>query len=168
MTNEGKQEAEVWREMRIWGNDYLVSSHGRLRRKGNDKCRAFSVDKYGYYKITLSMGRKNRKSYRVHKLIALAFLGDPNGLHVNHIDGNKKNNNINNLEYVTNRENVAHGMIRRGKIVGAIYCKRSQKWISNLNVDGKLKRLGTFDTAEDAQSAFRSALRQHGLENKYV
>lgn len=159
---------EKWLEMKQWGDDYVISSQGRLRRKDSNKCRAFSIDKHGYSKVTLSMGRKNRKSFKIHNLVAKAFLGDPCGLFVNHIDGNKQNNHVSNLEYVTNRENVVHGLIRRGKPVGAIYCKRSKKWISNLKIDGKLKRLGTFDTCEGAQMAFKKALKENGLENKYV
>lgn len=48
------------------------------------------------------------KSYYVHRLVALKFLGEPNGLHVNHKDGNKLNNSIQNLEYVTRAGNAEH------------------------------------------------------------
>lgn len=62
----------------------------------------------GYLKLTL---RKNNKQYNktVHRLVAEAFIPNPdNKLQVNHIDGDKQNNNVNNLEWCTKSENMKH------------------------------------------------------------
>ena len=64
--------------------------------------------KDGYSLVIL---RKNNKSYAktIHRIVALHFLPNPNFFpEVNHIDGNKHNNNINNLEWVTTSQNVKH------------------------------------------------------------
>ncbi len=66
-------------------------------------------DNVGYLQVKL---KKNGKNYykRVHRLIAEHFIPNPNGLpQVNHIDGDKTNNNINNLEWTNNKTNTQHG-----------------------------------------------------------
>jgi hypothetical protein len=64
-------------------------------------------DKKGYIHVEL-----DRKNYRVHRLVALEFIPNPNNLpQVNHKDGNKLNNNVDNLEWCTNAENQIHAYI---------------------------------------------------------
>lgn len=62
------------------------------------------IDRCGYREVIL-----NGKQYRVHRVIATAFVPNPDDKScVNHIDGNKTNNNVNNLEWVTHSENTLH------------------------------------------------------------
>jgi hypothetical protein len=84
---------------------YEVSSTGRVRRAlVEERKPACSAATHGYELVTI--GGKN---YTVHRLVAEAFLGPrPQGKVVNHKDGNKRNNNATNLEYVTHRENIRH------------------------------------------------------------
>jgi hypothetical protein len=72
--------------------------------------------KGGYLVVNLTLPK--RKQYLVHRLIALTFLGDSN-LHINHIDFNKENNAVLNLEWVTPKENILHSIIggRNGQIL---------------------------------------------------
>lgn len=88
---------ERWKT--IFSNEkYEVSSIGNVRRKGKvDNLKINYNSTGGYGRVSIG---------RVHTLVAYAFLGErPNGLDINHIDGNKKNNNASNLEYVTRSEN---------------------------------------------------------------
>lgn len=66
----------------------------------------------GYYEVQLTDKHHNVKTWLLHRLIAKTFLGAKNndGMVVNHIDGNKLNNNVNNLELVTQKENIAHAI----------------------------------------------------------
>lgn len=86
----------------------FIRKNGRIdNRKG--KILKPGIDKYGYEKVILTNGRKIRKTYTVHRLVALAFIPNPdNKPTVNHIDGNKRNNNVDNLEWATWKEQKIH------------------------------------------------------------
>lgn len=82
-------------------NGYLYSEDGK------QYCRW--VDNVGYYQSSFT--ENGKKHYvRLHRLLALAFIPNPNNYpQVNHIDGNKLNNDISNLEWATNSQNTKHG-----------------------------------------------------------
>ncbi len=99
---------EIWKHIDSEnGNNYEVSSFGNIRNKKTGKSRKLIYNN-GYLKVDLSEGGK-RINYFVHRLVAFAFLDKPkNGNIVNHIDGNKSNNRISNLEWCTYKENTQH------------------------------------------------------------
>ncbi len=69
-----------------------------------------SIDKYGYKKVVLTKNGK-RKTYTVHRLVAMAFIPNPYSKKtVNHIDGNKLNNCVDNLEWATSKEQKEHAI----------------------------------------------------------
>ena len=87
--------------------NYLVSNTGRIRRNGSDKDHSVR-DRKGYYAVDLYENGE-RSTERVHILVAEAFVPNPNNNPmVHHKDGNKHNNNAENLEWVTNKENCDH------------------------------------------------------------
>ena len=88
---------------------YSVTSEGAVisTKSGIRKLLKYDTAN-GYFRVGLTIGGKTKKFY-VHRLVAQCFI--PNINHkpsVNHIDGNKKNNAANNLEWCTQKENVAH------------------------------------------------------------
>lgn len=99
--------SELWKDVTLKGYEiYKVSSKGNIKREG--RLLKKGTNKYGYYKVNLCV-KNIRKSVVVHRLVALAFIPNPNNYEtVNHKDGNKKNNNIENLEWVTSLENLRH------------------------------------------------------------
>ena len=110
---------ETWKVCTYYGNGfYDVSSTGRVRswyklrhRKREKKPRLAkqSLDSRGFYYVAYLYENGTYKSISVHILVADAFLGPrPHGLTVNHKDLNKKNNHIENLEYITLTENIKH------------------------------------------------------------
>lgn len=94
---------EIWKPVPGYEN-YFISNYGNLKR--NNKFLKKRIDKYGYCRYALSKKQKP-KSFMSHRLVLLSFVGESNLL-VNHKDGNKLNNYIENLEYCTNSENVKH------------------------------------------------------------
>ena len=104
---------ELWRDIEGYEGLYQVSNLGRVMsyaRKGNWKNRILngSFDKNGYILVLLYKNNKTQCK-KVHRLVAQAFIPNiENKPQVNHIDGNKENNNVNNLEWVTNKENSIH------------------------------------------------------------
>lgn len=111
---------EEWRAIPDTDGAYSVSSMGRIRRNhgvvGGPRILRGSKNGAGYVCCALCCNGR-RISSKVHALVAAAFLGPrPPGFHVNHISGNKSDNAITNLEYVTLEENLSHA--RRMGIAG--------------------------------------------------
>jgi hypothetical protein len=101
----GDLENEVWKDVISYGNKkYYVSNLGRFKDSQGLIRDNYKVGEYGYIRVFVY-----NKVYRLHRLIAFAFLENPdNKEQVNHIDGNKLNNRLDNLEWVTNKENQIH------------------------------------------------------------
>lgn len=96
---------ETWKSIKGYDN-YEISTLGRVRNK-EKVLKAYKTDN-GYFHIFLSKNGK-QKQFLIHRLVADTFLKNPNNLkEVNHIDGNKGNNKIDNLEWCTRKQNVHH------------------------------------------------------------
>ena len=108
------------------------------------------TNKGGYKAVNLYLNGK-MKTYKVHRLVALTFIANPdNKPCVDHIDGNRTNNNVNNLRWVTNSENQ---MNRKGT-KGYYYNKKAKKWHAQIKLHGKNIYIGCFNTEEDARNAY--------------
>ncbi len=114
MGKSQREKGKVWATVRKHPA-YEVSNHGDVRRRlpgrGTWAGRLLSParDTKGYPIVCI-----HGRTTKIHGMVADAFIGPrPEGLQVNHIDGNKANNSVSNLEYVTGRENMRHA-IRTG------------------------------------------------------
>lgn len=113
---------EIWKDVFGYENAYQISNLGRLKsleRKVKTKGDAFRVKKektvklkfnrfngYLFHQLSINGIKKN---FHIHRLVALAFIPKiENKPEVNHIDGNKSNNHISNLEWCTKSENMSH------------------------------------------------------------
>jgi hypothetical protein len=106
---------EEWRPVVGYENRYSVSSNGVVRRKGALHALKTYVHKNGYVYVTLCQ-QGTPATITIHKIVAAAFIGKrPEGQNVNHVNGRKIDNRADNLEYVTQVENIrhahAHGLI---------------------------------------------------------
>ena len=110
---------------------YEISNVGTIiNSKTGNKLR-INVNNNGYKYVQLSTNGK-RRTYRIHRLVAETFLKNENNLpYINHKDGNKLNNDVKNLEWVTARENNIHaretGLIRDNKPIVSIDIKTGEK-----------------------------------------
>lgn len=104
----GDLEDEIWKQ--FLDTSYYVSNLGRIRNLKNNNLLTGTVGKEGYTRCTLRVNNTS-KSYLIHKLVYFTFndVAEIEGYVVNHKDGDKTNNSLSNLEYITNAENVLHG-----------------------------------------------------------
>jgi hypothetical protein len=99
---------EIWKDIENYESYYEVSNLGRIKSKRSCIIMKNILNNNGYLMCTLSAPGK-RKKFSVHRLVAAAFIkNDLDKKQVNHIDGNKLNNIIINLEWVTPKENTNH------------------------------------------------------------
>ena len=125
---------EKWREVVGYDRRYSVSDRGRVR--SDSKYIRQSVGNHGYLVVNLCSPLGARKQHLVHRLISEAFLANDFGRRtVNHKDGTKTNNLLNNLEWATDSENHLHayknGLNRNGGVTMAtgIKCKAFKRAI---------------------------------------
>lgn len=142
-------ETEIWKDIKGYDGKYRVSSAGRVKTVlPKEHIRKFGNNGHGYQFVPLSIDGKVRNHY-VHRLVAEAFLENPYNKHtVNHNDGNKLNNNVSNLSWMTQSENSQHGFD-----TGLIEQKRGvdnkiSVGVCQYNYDGIL--LNTFDSIKQA------------------
>lgn len=105
---------EIWKEVEGYEGLYEVSNFGRVRSLGNDKTRKTKIlkageRKDGYLQVGLCKNKK-QKIFRVHRIVAQAFIPNPLNLpEVNHKDEDKTNNRVENLEWCSRKYNVNYG-----------------------------------------------------------
>lgn len=105
---------EIWKDVPGCEGKYFVSNLGRV--KGPKKILKPSISNWGYERLRIRTNLGKAISPRVHRLVAQAFIPNPEGKpEVNHIDGDKRNNRVSNLEWVTPSENKLHDI----RILGA-------------------------------------------------
>ena len=113
----GDLPQEIWRDICGYEGLYQVSNFGRVKslRFGREKLLKVGVSNTGYANVSL-IKNKSKKTFHVHVLVAVTFLPNPeNKREVNHIDGDKQNNRVENLEWVTGSENTRHA-IQNGQL----------------------------------------------------
>ena len=105
---------EIWKDIEGYEGLYQISNKGRVKSLGNNKNRKEKIlsckpNNKGYLRVNLYKNGK-KKHFSVHRLVAIAFIPNPNNLlEVNHKDENKENNHVKNLEWCTSEYNNNYG-----------------------------------------------------------
>lgn len=109
---------EIWKQLVYYKKDgtfvscldrFEISNLGNLRNKFTYKLYKLTISKTGYYSICVSLGsRSNIFLIKIHRAVLCTYSNFIKNMIINHKDGNKLNNNINNLEWVTYSENSKH------------------------------------------------------------
>ena len=162
---------EQWKDIPDYEGYYQISNLGRVKSLerililNGKKCvykaliKKTNIGKRGYWIVGFC---KNKKSFIPN------FENKP---HINHIDANKLNNDISNLEWVNNRENSCHKVKLSNftsKYTGVSYFKRDKKWRSSIHVNGVSISFGMFKTEEEAYQKRLDYEIENGIENKYL
>jgi hypothetical protein len=154
-------ENEIWKDIPGYQGYYKVSNQGRVKSLNRLDCMGrvvhgcimkLDVQKNKYVKVSLHIDSIIRRCW-VHRLVAMAFLPTtPERRQVNHIDGNPSNNNLSNLEWCTQSENIQHsiknlnpGNHMRGKLGKEVHNARP---VNQLSVNGQL--IQKWDSIADA------------------
>lgn len=103
----------IWKTLIYHGKEYKqfeVSNNGQLRNVNTETVYKQHLNRQGYYQVCVSLGSaKNKKIFKLHRAVAESFIENPdNKDFINHIDGNKLNNSLDNLEWCTPAENSQH------------------------------------------------------------
>ena len=160
---------EEWRVIEVYEN-YSVSNKGNVRNDKTEKILSTQLHKDGYLRVGLIRDRK-RKHYLIHRLVAIAFLENPDNLEqIDHINRIPDDNRVKNLRWCSNSNNQRNKKRKEGttsKYQGVYFCKQNNKWRAQININKKNIYLGIFDTEEDAYEAWRTCVFENNLQDFY-
>lgn len=175
---------EIWKHILGFEGLYQISNYGNVK-----SCKRLVNAKYGSQKVVdeklLSLGKDKdgylmailckegtKKTVKIHRLVADAFINKIDGKNlVNHIDSEKSNNLVSNLEWVSSLENNCHSKINKdmsSKYRGVSFHKRDKVFRSSICFNGKKVYLGCFKTEEDAYKKRCNYELENNITNKYL
>jgi len=105
---------EIWKDIEGFEGRYQISNYGNVKSIIRKKHRILSpsIKHNGYLGVNLYDENKKMWNKQIHRLVAIAFIPNPDNLpQVNHIDENKENNHADNLEWCTQNQNIHHGTL---------------------------------------------------------
>lgn len=172
-------DGEIWKTIPTYEGLYEVSNLGRIKSLKRDwynpgkKCWGVKKERIlkqrlntGYMRCPLQKNTKDKNAKAVHRLVMWAFVGY-SPLTVDHIDGDKTNNKLENLRYLSHRENVSSAALKKSKsgCVGVAWCKRRNKWRARVRHNMVEYSLGEHINVEDAILAVKNKHKELDIAN---
>ena len=151
---------EEWKDIKGYEGLYQVSNLGRVKslKFGKERILKTGVDRYGYISVNLYKNNK-RKLCKVHRLVAEAFIPNlENKPEVNHLDEDKTNNMVSNLEWCTRNENVNNGTRN----------KRISKKLKVISKGTKIKAIDIANGEWNEYCSIRECARQLELDSSNI
>lgn len=176
-------QEEIWKDIPNYEGIYQVSNLGNVKslgrfvkRKSHRLYIPFRLLKpyknsIGYYNCNLYKNNSIR-TFTLHQLVAIAFLNHiPDGtqeLVVDHINNNRLDNRLENLQIITQRENANRKHLEStSKYVGVCFVKERNKWTAQIVVNRKKVWLGSFEHEIDAHISYQNKLKELKLINPF-
>lgn len=160
-------------------NRYEITKEGKVffHKNGTKRERKLVPDKDGYLTVNL---KKDGKVFckKIHREVGIAYIEPFTGEQINHKDGNKQNNNVSNLEWCNNADNLRHAREMGFKKIGSKYSnnttghygiiKKKDSFVAQIKRGRKNIYLGTFKNIEEAANVIKESIRDeaNGLNIK--
>lgn len=156
---------EIFKDIPGYEGLYQISNLGNVKsfKYKTERILKPAISKVGYYDVVLCKDKKT-KTYKVHQLVAMAYLNHtPCGYKfvVDHINDNYLDNRVENLQIVTQRENVFKTQGKySSQYKGVSFIKKYNKWMATIYFNKKNKNLGYFENEYDAHLAYQNKLKE--------
>ena len=163
-------EDEDYRVMVLNDSTIKVFRDGRIHslfkyKDGKEKWtdRPFRLNK-GYPRVWIG-SKKNRREHYVHNVIAVCYLGEkPLGYQTDHINNIKTDNRLENLQYITQQQNIHKRITMNGRNVKGYSLNNRGKYVARITVDNKQVSLGSYHTEAEARQAYTDGkLKYHNI-----
>jgi hypothetical protein len=157
---EPVEKEEEWREI-VGFPEYLISDLGNVWTSRKQRLMKPSINREGYLYVHLP----GRKLYKIHRVVAIAFIPNPDAKNcVDHRDGNPSNNRVDNLRWATHAENSRNCKMPKNNssgVKGVYFNKRLNNWRAVIHLNGKYVHIGHYETIEEATAAYQEKAREH-------
>lgn len=150
-----RNNIEIWKSVNGFPN-YAVSSKGNVKNVVTKRILKPTLNSRGYFTVDLCKNGM-RKNHKVHRLVALTYIPNPdNKPCVDHKNNIKTDNNATNLRFATHNENGMNQSLsskNTTKVKGVYWHKQAKKWHSQITINLKLIHIGLYTTLEEAKEA---------------
>ena len=142
---------------------YEVSNTGKVRNKKTKRLIKGEIQKGGYIRLSLWNDEKKHKHKLIQRLVAEAFIENHSEqrIYVNHIDGNKNNNNVSNLEWVTNKENLTHSIKVLKQHIKPLRCVETGETFESILAASQAYKVDRTNISKCCNGKLKSAGRYH-------
>ena len=135
---------EIWKPIKDYENEYEISNYGEVKSLARNTTKGKILKSFlqnGYLRVMLSKNNKKRW-YSIHRLVAETFiLNSENKPQINHKDGNKLNNHVDNLEWCTASENIVHSINNKLRTIKNGGQHKLSKKVYQFNLDGEVVKI---------------------------
>lgn len=149
--------------------NYSISNLGNIKNNKKGNFLKPSIDGKGYYVVRLYIDNKNAMTKKLHRLLGIHFLPNPNNyLEIDHIDKNKLNNSLDNLRWCNrNINNRNRNVYSNNKYKCITWSKKDNVFRVSITINSKSKYIGSYKMEEEAILSFNNYIIDHKLEEFY-